>query len=519
MAALLVWLELGLSIPKFEVPDKDLAEPRREGETALQSVPRNGGEKNYLEYIFKSPKVRTTCMYGVLFITLGNLTGNAVAFGIYVMEAAGVSGHDSAVRGLAVASLTSACLLHGSWRQGGIVVNNLLAFMKVLILLTITIIGFAASAGASFGHGSVHGETFNPSTHEATSNFDTHSSFSDAQIGAARYVESILLIVYTYSGFEQPFYVSRRLGYTQTRRDVLMMLAAQVLSEVSRPKKIFAKSTIAAMSLVGILFTLVNIAYVCRAFPSCMMVLMLTCEALRCLGRPKARTQTRHGHFIFQRNFWKRRRTTSDVRNTRPLNLWKRSGDDFHGFSRQARNCQRGHPAILPLLCQQHDHPIRSTQTALLALEGARVAASTTRTDTSRGALPALDLRHDHDRSYILHSPSGSLYYSCIFVFIRRRNCGRFLRLRRSPLPPVHRRQTMDQQRRLPTLGWSNRSDSIHFGLRLHSCCRFHTSIQWVALCEVHHWYRMVCCAHHRSCNSGARLCVLHWLSICCTSN
>ena len=268
MAALLVWLELGLSIPKFEVPDKDLAEPRREGETALQSVPRNGGEKNYLEHIIKSPKVRTTCMYGVLFITLGNLTGNGVAFGIYIMEAAGVSGHDSAIRALAVASLTFACLLHGFWRQGGIIVNNLVALLKVLVLLTIIIIGFAASAGASFGHGSVHGETLNPSTHEATSNFSTHSSFSDAQSGAARYVESILLIVYTYSGYEQPFYVSCRLRCTQTFKYVLMMLAEQVLSEVSRPKKIFAKSTIAAMILVGILFTLVNIAYVCRMFPS-----------------------------------------------------------------------------------------------------------------------------------------------------------------------------------------------------------------------------------------------------------
>ena len=36
----------------------------------------------------------------------------------------------------------------------------------------------------------------------------------------------------------------------------------QVLSEVSRPRKIFAKSTIAAMVLVSILFILVNVAYV-----------------------------------------------------------------------------------------------------------------------------------------------------------------------------------------------------------------------------------------------------------------
>lgn len=47
MAGLLVWLELGLSIPKFQPPDST-NEPRREGERPFISVPRNGGEKNYV---------------------------------------------------------------------------------------------------------------------------------------------------------------------------------------------------------------------------------------------------------------------------------------------------------------------------------------------------------------------------------------------------------------------------------------------------------------------------------------
>lgn len=91
-------------------------------------------------------------MYGVIYITLGNLSGNAIAFGLYVMEAAGVVGSDSAVRGLAVASLTFACILHALWRKGGIVLNNLLALVKVCMLLAVIVIGFAASAGATFGN-------------------------------------------------------------------------------------------------------------------------------------------------------------------------------------------------------------------------------------------------------------------------------------------------------------------------------------------------------------------------------
>ena len=148
-------------------------------------------------------------MYGIVFIILGNLSGNAIAFGIYVLEAAGIEGHDAAIRGLAVAASTAACLLHGAWRHGGIAVNNMLASLKVLILIAIICIGFAASAGAKFGHGPVHGETVGSISGNMTSNFDTHTSFSHARHDAASYADSLIFIVYTYSGWEQPFYVSR----------------------------------------------------------------------------------------------------------------------------------------------------------------------------------------------------------------------------------------------------------------------------------------------------------------------
>ena len=50
MSALFVWLELGLSIPKYALPITEPAEGGEEGASALQSVPRNGGEKNYVSH-------------------------------------------------------------------------------------------------------------------------------------------------------------------------------------------------------------------------------------------------------------------------------------------------------------------------------------------------------------------------------------------------------------------------------------------------------------------------------------
>src|SRR5947209_3237010 len=103
-----------------------------------------------LEYIF--PHMLTTCTYGVAFIILGNLSGNAIAFGLYIMSAAG---YDDPSRGsviaLAIGALTLACLIHVASRRGGIMINNVFAVSKVAILLIIIIFGFIRAGGYTFG--------------------------------------------------------------------------------------------------------------------------------------------------------------------------------------------------------------------------------------------------------------------------------------------------------------------------------------------------------------------------------
>lgn len=49
MCSLLVWLEFGLSIPKFELQNRNDDGSPAEG-VSLQNVPRSGGEKNYVGY-------------------------------------------------------------------------------------------------------------------------------------------------------------------------------------------------------------------------------------------------------------------------------------------------------------------------------------------------------------------------------------------------------------------------------------------------------------------------------------
>jgi amino acid transporter len=141
-------------------------------------------------------------MYGIVFIILGNLSGNAIAFGIYVMSAAGYDDPSrGSVIGLAIGALSCACLVHVASRRGGIILNNIFAVLKVAILLIIIILGFIRSRGYTFG-GRANADDF------PTHHFDLNKSFKGDVQNVPSFANALLLSFFTYSGFKQPFYVS-----------------------------------------------------------------------------------------------------------------------------------------------------------------------------------------------------------------------------------------------------------------------------------------------------------------------
>lgn len=151
-------------------------------------------------------------MYGIVFVLLGNLSGNAIALGQYVMLAAGYSDHNDnltashgSVIGVAIAALTIAILIHMATRRGGILVNNAFAIFKILVLLVFIVLGFAVRGGANFSKASP------PPPKLGDGNFETKTSFSDLPKNVSSFTASFLYILYTYSGYEQPFYVCLRL--------------------------------------------------------------------------------------------------------------------------------------------------------------------------------------------------------------------------------------------------------------------------------------------------------------------
>jgi amino acid transporter len=150
-----------------------------------------------LNYLLQRPRFLATCVFGVAFILVGNASANALSFAGHILAAAGYSGSlTNSVRVVAIVTVTAVGLLHGLWRNFGIAVNNVFAFIKILILVMFIIIGFASIGGKVFG--------VEP---PAGANLDPNNSFSGAQTEPYGYASAYLAIVFTFGGFNQANYV------------------------------------------------------------------------------------------------------------------------------------------------------------------------------------------------------------------------------------------------------------------------------------------------------------------------
>jgi hypothetical protein len=189
IAGTYMYIEFGLTIPRYVFNGVD------------QGIPRSGGTLNYLQYTFPRLAYRPgtflliTCLFGVSYIIIGNMAGNSLVFGIRTLEAANVSVTNGAVRAIAVGATTFACGIHVISRRGGIWLSNVLAAIKILILLLIVITGICAWAGA-----------FKTKVY-ASDNMTASAAFADPSRDSYGYVKAFLAIIFAWTGFDQPNYV------------------------------------------------------------------------------------------------------------------------------------------------------------------------------------------------------------------------------------------------------------------------------------------------------------------------
>lgn len=137
-----------------------------------------------------------------MIILYGNVASNAIVVGTEVLRVARypdvVDINDNntgrTIKGIAVAVITMACLLHGVWRAGGIWLQNALAVVKVAILWFFILAGLAAYSGNISG-------VPNPGQElSVSSSFERNDAFT-VLYGGHGWITTFLDVTFSFSGF------------------------------------------------------------------------------------------------------------------------------------------------------------------------------------------------------------------------------------------------------------------------------------------------------------------------------
>lgn len=202
------------------------------------ALPRSGGEKVYLERVFRRPRYLATCIFAVQFVLFAISSGGSISFSSYLLRAV-TPERDSRDgswlnRGIAVAAITGVCLIHAFTPRLGIWLSNGLGAFKLVLLSLVVFTGFAALGGrmvvpspGNFSNG-FRGPSINGPTTEDTAGTAAGSALA------------LLQVLYTYSGWENANYV---------------------LTEVRNAPKTLRRAAPIAVSTVTVLYLLANIAY------------------------------------------------------------------------------------------------------------------------------------------------------------------------------------------------------------------------------------------------------------------
>ncbi|KAI5958784.1 MUP1 [Candida theae] len=191
------------------------------------ALPRNGGEKNYLEYMFRKPKFLVTAMYASYVFFLGWAAGNSIVVGEYILNAAGKEVTQWNSRGIGLAVITFSFLINGINVKAGLFLANVLGTFKIVIVLFISVTGWVALGGG------IKTNNFQP-----TGNF--HNAFQGESPTGFGIVNALYNVIWSYVGYSNANYA---------------------LGEIKNPEKVLRIAAPSAFIGLGIIYMFVNIAY------------------------------------------------------------------------------------------------------------------------------------------------------------------------------------------------------------------------------------------------------------------
>ncbi|ESZ92832.1 hypothetical protein SBOR_6786 [Sclerotinia borealis F-4128] len=212
------------------------------------AFPRSGGERIYLERIFRKPRMLATCAFMSYVVLLGFSTPNCIVLGEYIMYALEIDANRWNVRSIAVAVITLTCIIHARYPRTGLRIINILGVGKIFFVLIVILSGLAGLLMRIGSTSSIIPRRLNLNTEYipgANSNLSTAQRnftnlFSNSSTQPHDYATALLKILYCFRGYST---------------------ANQVLSSIRNPIPTLCTAAPIALSLVSAAYILANIAY------------------------------------------------------------------------------------------------------------------------------------------------------------------------------------------------------------------------------------------------------------------
>ncbi|KAM6492092.1 APC amino acid permease [Amanita muscaria] len=195
-------------------------------------LPKSGGDKNYLEYLFQNPAYLMTCIFAAYSTIAKTSAANSVVFGEYVLHALGVQPTPENIRTVAHICLSIVTFIHGTNVKWGILLQDILGAFKIVVLVAISVCGILSLAGVR-GFQVLDG-------YEKPHNFEWKYLWEGTVFDMKAYSTAIYTVLWSFIGYQNANYA---------------------LSEIKNPIKTLKHASIVGVSIVSVIYIFVNIAF------------------------------------------------------------------------------------------------------------------------------------------------------------------------------------------------------------------------------------------------------------------
>jgi amino acid transporter len=192
-------------------------------------LPRSGGDKVYLEFAYRRPRLLASTLFAMYAVLLGFTASNCIIFSQYALFALGVEEASDVLRkSLAVGLLTSVCVIHSVFPKAGIKIQDVLGWVKIGIIVVMILSGFYVVI-------------FRPDTSAApTGQLAWEHLWDDSSWSWGAIATSLFKVFYSFAGLDN---------------------AANVMNEVKHPVRTLRSVALTALGTACGMYLLVNVAY------------------------------------------------------------------------------------------------------------------------------------------------------------------------------------------------------------------------------------------------------------------